>query len=138
LHGPFALLTYQQNKVYAWSEEGTSSTAMSFGHQQRESLASSLGWQASGTLGSFRPFARVTWEKEYNNGERIVRAGLVSTGGIGFGLPALRTDDSYVLFHIGASVDLGNRLIGFASVNATASKDDGNYQAVTVGVRLAL
>jgi outer membrane lipase/esterase len=138
LHGPFARLTYQQNKVYAWSEEGTSSTAMSFGHQQRESLASSLGWQASGTFGSLRPFARVTWEKEYDNDERTVRAGLVSTGGIGFGLPALRPDDSYVLFGIGASVDLGNRLIGFASVNATASKDDGNYQAVTVGVRLPL
>lgn len=138
LHGPFARLTYQQNKVYAWSEEGTSSTAMSFGHQQRESLASSLGWQASGTFGSLRPFARVTWEKEYDNGERTIRAGLVSTGGIGFGLPALRLDDSYVLFGIGASADLGNRLIGFASVNATASKDDGNYQAVTVGVRLPL
>jgi hypothetical protein len=26
----------------------------------------------------------------------------------------------------------------FASVNATAAKDDGNYQAVTVGVRLPL
>ena len=75
LHGPFARLTYQQNKVYAWSEEGTSSTAMSFGHQQRESLVSSLGWQASGSFGSLRPFARVTWEKEYDNGERTVRAG---------------------------------------------------------------
>ena len=138
LHGPFARLTYQQNKVYAWSEEGTSSTAMSFGHQKRDSLASSLGWQASGTFGSLRPFARVTWEKEYDNGERTVRAGLVSTGGIGFGLPALRTDDSYVLLGIGASADLGNRLVGFASINATAAKDDGNYQAVTIGVRLPL
>jgi outer membrane lipase/esterase len=136
LHGPFARLTYQQNKVYAWSEEGTSSTAMSFGQQQRESLASSLGWQASGTFGSLRPFARLTWEKEYDNGERTVRAGLVSTGGIGFGLPALRPDDSYLLFGIGASADLGNRLVGFASINATAAKDDGNYQAITVGVRL--
>ncbi len=67
-----------------------------------------------------------------------MRAGLVSTGGVGFGLPALRPDDSYVLFSVGGSTDLGNRLIGFASVNATASKDDGNYQAVTVGVRLPL
>jgi outer membrane lipase/esterase len=138
LHGPFARLTYQQNKVHAWSEEGTSSTAMAFGHQQRESLASSVGWQASGTFGSLRPFARVTWEKEYDNGERTVRAGLVSTGGVGFGLPALRTDDSYALFGIGASADLGSRLVGFASLNATAAKGDGNYQAVTVGVRLPL
>jgi outer membrane lipase/esterase len=138
LHGPFARLTYQQNKVYAWSEEGTSSTAMSFGHQQRESLASSLGWQASGAFGSVRPFARVTWEKEYDNGERTVRAGLVSTGGVGFGLPALRSDSSYALFGVGASADLGNKLVGFASVNATGGKDDGNYQAVTVGVRVPL
>ena len=138
LHGPFARLTYQQNKVYAWSEQGTSSTAMSFGHQQRESLASSLGWQASGTFGWVRPFARATWEKEYDNGERTVRAGLVSTGGVSFGLPALRADDSYALFAIGASADLGDKLVGFASINATAAKNDGNYQAVTVGVRLPL
>lgn len=138
LHGPFARLTYQQNKVYAWSEEGTSSTAMAFGQQQRESLASSLGWQASGAFGRLRPFARVSWEKEYDDDERMVRAGLVSTGGVGFGLPALRPDDSYVLIGIGASADLGNRLVAFASVNATAGKNDGNYQAVTLGLRLPL
>jgi len=109
---------------------------MSFGHQQRESLVSSLGWQASGAFGWLRPFARVTWEKEYQDRERTVRAGLVSTGGVGFGLPALRADASYALFDVGASSDLGNNLVGFASVNATAGKDDGNYQAVTVGVRL--
>ncbi|MEP6997288.1 MAG: autotransporter domain-containing protein [Betaproteobacteria bacterium] len=138
LHGPFARLTYQQNKVDAWSEEGTSSTAMSFGDQKRESLVSSLGWQASGAFGWLRPFARVTWEKEYDNGERTVRAGLVSTGGVGFGLPALRADESYALLGIGASADLGNKLVGFASINATAGRNDGNYQAVTVGVRVPL
>ena len=37
-----------------------------------------------------------------------------------------------------ASADLGRKLIGFVSVSATASKDDGNYQAVTVGVRMPL
>ena len=53
-------------------------------------------------------------------------------------LPALRADGSYALFGLGASADLGNRLVGFASINATAAKSDGNYQAVTVGVRLPL
>ncbi|HKW81543.1 MAG TPA: autotransporter domain-containing protein, partial [Casimicrobiaceae bacterium] len=138
LHGPFARLTYQENTVDAFSETGTSSTAMAYGEQKRNSLVSSLGWQTSGTWRWLRPFARVTWEKEYNDDERTVRAGLVSTGGVGFGLPAPRADDSYVLFALGASADLGNRLTGFASINATASKDDGNYQAVTLGVRLPL
>ena len=34
---------------------------------------------------------------------------------------------------------LGNsKLTGFISVNATASKNDGNYQAITVGIRAPL
>ncbi len=93
---------------------------------------------ASGVFGRLRPFARVTWEKEYDNDERMVRAGLVSTGGVGFGRPALRPDDSYALIGIGASADLGNRFVAFASVNATAGKNDGNYQAVTLSLRLPL
>ena len=139
IHGPFARLTYQEAKVYAWSETGTSSTAMSFGHQKRDSFVSSLGWQAEGNLGWARPYARITWEKDYNNDDRTVRAGLVSMGGVGFGLPAFRPDDNYVLFDVGVSGELGNsKVTGFISVNATASKNDGNYQAVTVGVRVPL
>jgi len=141
-HGPVARLTYEEATVYAWSEQGTSSTAMAFGHQKRDAFVSSLGWQATGNIGSVRPYARVTWEKDYNNDDRTVRAGLVSTGGVSFGLPALRPDDSYVLFDVGASTDLGSigvtRVTGFVSVNATASKSDGNYQAVTVGIRASL
>jgi len=141
-HGPFARLTYEEAKVYAWSESGTSSTAMSFGHQKRDAFFSSLGWQAVGTYGNVRPYARVTWEKDYNNDDRIVRAGLVSTGGVSFGLPAFKPDSDYALFDLGVAADLGSlgtsRVTGFVSVNATASKGDGNYQAVTVGIRAAL
>jgi outer membrane lipase/esterase len=137
IHGPFARLTYQDAKVYAWSESGTSSSAMSFGHQKRDAFMSSLGWQVSGNIGSLRPFGRVTWEKDYNNDDREVRAGLVSMPGT-FAIPAFKVDDSYFLFNVGASADLGNKLVGFISVSASASKDDGNYQAVTVGVRLPL
>jgi outer membrane lipase/esterase len=139
IHGPFARLTYQEAKVDAWSETGTSSTAMSFGEQKRDSLVSSLGWQADGNLGWVRPWARISWEKDYNNDDRSVRAGLVSMGGVGFGLPALKPDDNYILFNVGVSGELGNsKITGFLSVNATASKKDGNYQAITVGIRVPL
>jgi outer membrane lipase/esterase len=137
IHGPFARLTYQDARVDAWSESGTSSSAMTFAHQKREALTSSLGWQASGNIGMLRPFGRVTWEKDYNNNDREVRAGLISMPGT-FGVPTFKTDDSYFLFNVGASADLGSKLIGFVSVSASASKDDGNYQAVTIGVRLPL
>jgi hypothetical protein len=66
-------------------------------------------------------------------------ASLVSAGGVGFGLPALRPDDNYVLFDVGASGEIGNsRITGFVSVNFTASKNDDNYQAITVGIRAPL
>ena len=137
IHGPFARLTYQQAKVDAWSESGTSSSAMTFGRQKRDAFLSSLGWQASGNIGSLRPFGRVTWEKDYDKDDRSVRAGLVSMPG-SFSIPAFKADDSYFLFNVGASADLGSKLVGFVSVSATASKDDGNYQAVTVDVRMPL
>ncbi|HTS21416.1 MAG TPA: autotransporter domain-containing protein [Casimicrobiaceae bacterium] len=141
-HGPFLRATYQEATVYAWSETGSSSTAMSFGHQKRDSFASSLGWQTVGSIGMVRPYARVTWEKDYNNDDRIVRAGLVSTGGVSFGFPALKPDSDYALFDLGAAAELGtvgvSRITGFVSVNATASKGDGNYQAITVGIRASL
>ena len=137
IHGPFARLTYQQAKVDAWSEAGTSSSAMTFGKQKRDALTSSLGWQVSGSIGPLRPFGRVTWEKDYDNDDRSVRAGLVSMPGT-FSIPVFKADDNYFLFNVGASADLGSKLVGFVSVGATASKDDGNYQAVTVGVRMPL
>jgi outer membrane lipase/esterase len=137
IHGPFARLTYQQAKVDAWSESGTSSSAMTFGKQTRDALTSSLGWQVSGSMGALRPFGRVTWEKDYNHDDRSVRAGLVSMPGT-FSIPVFKADDNYFLFNVGVSADLGSKFVGFVSVGATASKDDGNYQAVTVGVRMPL
>ena len=55
-----------------------------------------------------------------------------------FSIPVFKADDNYFLFNVGASADLGSKLVGFVSVGATASKDDGNYQAVTVGIRMPL
>jgi outer membrane lipase/esterase len=137
IHGPFARLTYQEARVYGWSETGTSSSAMTFSAQRRDSTVSSLGWQASGVIGAVRPFGRVTWEKDYDNDNRSVRAGLVSMPGT-FAVPVFGADDNYVLFNVGASADLGSKLIGFISVEATTGKSDGNYQAVTLGIRMPL
>lgn len=135
IHGPFVRLTYQEDTVRQYSETGTSSTAMTFGQQTRNSFVSSLGWQVSGNLGWGRPWARVTWEKDYNNDDRTVRAGLVSMPGT-FALPVFKPTTSYALFDLGLSGELGaSKVTGFITVNATAGKSDGNYQAITVGIR---
>jgi len=136
IHGPYARLTYQNIKVDGFAESGTSSSAMSYGDQKQDTFSSSVGWQASGVLGSFRPFGRVSWEYTDNN-NRDVTAGLVSMPGT-FSLPAYNPKMDYALFLVGASVPLGKDLTGFLSVSASAGNNAGNYQAVTVGIRAPL
>lgn len=136
IHGPYARLTYQTIKVDGYAESGTSSSAMYFGDQKQDTFSSSLGWQASGVLGSFRPFGRVSWEYADNN-NRDVTAGVVSLPGT-FSLPAFNPKMNYALFLVGASVPVGKDITGFLSVSASAGNSAGNYQAVTVGIRAPL
>lgn len=136
INGPYARLTYQNIKVDSFAETGTSSTAMSFGSQTFDPFSSSVGWQIAGSWGSLRPFGRASWEYN-NNGSRTITASLVSEPGE-FSLPAYTFDKNYALFTLGASADLGSKLVGFISVSATAGNSSGNYQAVTVGVRAPL
>jgi uncharacterized protein YhjY with autotransporter beta-barrel domain len=109
---------------------------MSFGSQTFDPFSSSVGWQIAGSWGSLRPFGRASWEYN-NNGNRTITASLVTEPGE-FSLPAYTFDKNYALFTLGASADLGSKLVGFISVSATAGNSSGNYQAITVGVRAPL
>ena len=66
-HGPFAKLTWEKVVVRQFSEQGSDSTALSYGQQENEALISSIGWQVAGNLSGLRPFGRVTWEYNYKN-----------------------------------------------------------------------
>ncbi|MDQ6619473.1 MAG: autotransporter domain-containing protein [Pseudomonadota bacterium] len=136
IHGPSLRYTYQDIKVRAFSEAGSSSTAMSFDQQSRKSGVASLGWQIAGTFGALRPFARASWELETKHDERSVTASVFGTGG-SFSSPAYRPDKDYALYTVGASTDLG-RVTAFVTGQATGAKNDGNARAVTVGVRVPL
>ncbi|HXX86123.1 MAG TPA: autotransporter domain-containing protein [Casimicrobiaceae bacterium] len=138
LHGPYVRLTYQDIKVDQFAESGTSSSAMYFQEQKYDPFSTSLGWQAAGSVGSVRLFGRASWE--YNNSSndnRNVTAGVVSMPGT-FALPAYKFDNSYGLFLIGASAPLGGTITGFISGAFSAWNGSGNYQAVTVGIRVPL
>ena len=143
LHGPFAKLTYQEVDVDAFSEIGGTATALRYGEQNRESIVTSLGWQVQGQWGMVRPFARVTWEHEFEDGRPVVSASPVGIGG-SFSTTLRKPDSNWALFNVGASVDFGqgmtpgSRISGFLMGTATAGKDDGEAFAVTLGVRVPL
>jgi outer membrane lipase/esterase len=135
-HGPAVRLTYQDVRVNELDETGADSTTMSFGAQRRKSLVASAGWQASGEVAGFRPYARASWEYESKTDLRTVTASIYGMGG-SFSLPAYKPDNSYALLTLGASKDFGG-VTGFITGSGTAGKGDGNYYGVTAGLRVPL
>ena len=135
-HGPFAKLTYENVVVRQFSENGSDSTALTYGQQKNDSFWSSLGWQAAGEVSGFRPFARATWEYNFQNSTRQVTAGSNTLNGQ-YTVPGFVQDDNWWLFDVGVSRDFG-KATGFISGNVSAGKDDGDYWAVTVGIRVPL
>ncbi len=135
LHGPIAMYTYQDIKVHAFQENGTDSTALGFDQQQRKSSIISAGWQATGAIGTVRPYARVMWDYESNNGDRNVGANV--PGLTHFSVPAYRIDKDWAQFDVGAAMDFG-KFTGFITGSTTAGKSDGDAYGVTIGVRVPL
>lgn len=136
VHGPYARLTYQRAIVRQFSEQGSDSTALAYGQQERESLQSSLGWQLSGNVGAIRPFGRVTWEYDSKADARSIQATPVVLGGT-YSVGAYQPDDNYWLFNLGASTDFAKGTV-YLTGSGTASKSDGNYWAITLGVRIPI
>jgi outer membrane lipase/esterase len=136
LHGPYARVTWTKASVHAFSETSTDSTALYYNEQNRYQLLWSAGWQVAGSFGAIRPYARVTWEYDSRDQERSVGASSVTLGG-NYSVPVAKPDNSYALFNVGASTEFGG-VTGFLSGSGTAGRGDGNYWAVTVGLRMPL
>jgi outer membrane lipase/esterase len=134
LHGPFARVSYQEIHVRGYSENGNDSTTLSYGEQKRESLVTSLGWQASGRIANVRPFARVAWEFESKDDQRYVSASSVTLGG-DYSVPTIKPDRDYVSYLVGAAADFGG-LTGYLTGSATSGRSSGDEYGVTLGVRV--
>ncbi|HET7097990.1 MAG TPA: autotransporter domain-containing protein [Casimicrobiaceae bacterium] len=136
LHGPWARVAYTKATVKSYAENGADSTALMYDAQKPDQLLWSLGWQVTGNMGGIRPFARASWEYESLNNDRSVSASSVTLGG-SYSIPVQKPDNNYALFNLGASADFGG-ITGFVYGSATAAKGDGNYYAITVGIRAPL
>ena len=122
--------------MHGFSEHGSDSTALSYGEQKRKSFITSLGWQATGQLGSVRPFARVTWEFESKDDDRMVSATPVGFNGT-YSMPVIKPDDNYIRYLVGLASDFG-KFTGYITGSGTSSRGDGNAYAFTIGVRVPL
>ena len=136
MHGPYGRLLYTKAVVKEFSEQSSDSAALNYDRQERKQLLWSLGWQVAGNIGSIRPYARATWEIDSKDQDRSVGASSVTLGG-NYSVPIAKPDNSYALFSLGASTEVG-AVTGFIAGSATAGRTDSNYWAITVGLRAPL
>jgi outer membrane lipase/esterase len=121
-HGPLASVLLQQAKLDGFAEEGAGSAGLRYGKQARSSAVARFGWQLALDAGDWRPFARLTLDRELRDSEREVEAELLTTRGMpAFSLPAATPERSSATVLAGAGVRLArNWEASFALSHAAA------------------
>mgnify|MGYP001794975126 CR=1 FL=1 len=87
-------------------------------------------------VGGVRASGRAQWEDNCKDDMRQVPAHPVALGG-SYTVPGFKQDNNWGLFDLGVSRDFG-KVTGFIAGNASAGKGDGDFWAVTVGLRVPL
>jgi len=134
-HGPFAAVEVNKAEVEAYVEEGDNSTAMRFDAFTRDSNMTHVGYQFSGAFGNFKPFVRVAWANETNADQTVVRGGTASLPA-NFSMPGFTpSDESYIDWNVGGSLQFSEGFDGFISYRARTGNDTQDNDSINVGIR---
>ena len=120
-HGPVVGITLQQVHVNGFTEtDGFAAiggfTALSFLGQTRNSAVTELGYQASIDIGIWHPFAKVVWNHELADTDRLVTAFLTSVSfAPGFSLPGVVFGNDWGTATAGTSVKLSRDVTGLVT-----------------------
>ena len=134
-HGPFAAVEVNKAEVEAYVENGANSTAMRFDAFTRDSNMTHVGYQFSGAFGGFKPFVRVAWANETNADQTVVRGGTASLPA-NFSMPGFTpSDESYIDWNVGGSLQFSEGFDGFISYRARTGNDTQDNDSINVGIR---
>ncbi|KAF1711014.1 autotransporter domain-containing esterase [Pseudoxanthomonas sangjuensis] len=135
-HGPVAGVVSQSIEVDGYAESGGGSTALSYPKQELDSLVGSAGWQASFAINEHaRPYARLTWDHEFEDAPEQAHAQLQSIPQAGeYAVPGLAVDDDYGTLRFGVRTQLFG-LQADIGASSTFERDGGDNATVflTVG-----
>ena len=137
-HGPVVGVILQQVYINSFTETNPSGapTALSFGSQTRNSAISELGYQASVKYGIWEPYAKVVWDHEWADLDRLVAASLTSIVAPGFSMPAVILGRDWATATVGTRVKLGDRLSGYAAVIAELGQNNVTTYGGQVGLNV--
>lgn len=102
-HGPVVGVLSQRIDIDGFAEDQSNlSTALAYPDQSFDSLIGKVGWQAHYDAGSVMPYARVTFDREFQDqpDEAFARSQTLSTTG-DYAVPGVQFDDSYATLRFG-------------------------------------
>ena len=127
VHGPVVSVLAQKISVDGYVEDSTESTALAYLEQDGDSLIGSVGWQASFAINDHvKPYARLTWDREFEDAPAQAFAQSVSMPGtLPYAVPGLPLDDTYGTLTYGVQSKLFGMDITTGS-NITVGQKGGN------------
>lgn len=136
-HGPIAGLALQRVAVSSFTESG-SFTSLAFGDQVRNSAVSSLGYRAALDLGTWRPYAQLSWNHELANTDRDVTAFLTTFAGApGYSMPGVKLGKDWATASIGTTWALAPSVTAVGSLTSDFGQNDTRTYGGQLGLHMA-
>jgi outer membrane lipase/esterase len=138
-HGPVVGIILQQVYVDGFTETNPSGapTALAFTSQTRNSAVAELGYQASLKFGIWEPYAKLTWDHELADLNRLVGASLTSIVAPGFSMPAVILGRDWAAGTVGTRVRLTSNVSGYAALSGQLGQGNATSYGGQVGLNVA-
>jgi outer membrane lipase/esterase len=135
-HGPVVGIILQQVYVDGFTETNPSGapTALAFTSQTRNSAVAELGYQASLKFGIWEPYAKLTWDHELADLNRLVGASLTSIVAPGFSMPAVILGRDWAAGTVGTRVRLTSNVSGYAALSGQLGQGNATSYGGQVGL----
>lgn len=134
-HGPFASATWLQQEVDGFAEDSGSATSMNFAGFDRDSMVTRLGYQLMGNAGSLRPYARVAYNEESEDGQIFVNAGSNSMPGR-FTMPGFTPSQDWLSADVGLNWQVSDAVTAFAAYSGRFNDDQQERHSGSLGLRV--
>jgi len=136
-HGPVAGLLLQTIDMDGYAEDAaTMSTSLAFSDQRLDSLVGSVGWQARYDAGSWEPYVRVGWQREFEDAPDEAFARLQTVSVLEYAVPTHAFDQDFGTAQLGVRMEFGSvraDLGARSSFSQDGGRDRGVYLALAGG-----
>ena len=126
-HGPVVGVTYQDISLDGFAEKAANATALGYADTELNSFVGRVGWQMAFDGGQVQPYARLTWDTEFEDDTTQARAMLLSQSQLGYyRTPGVAFDTDYGTALAGARFAVGglHANVGMSTTFGVSGRSD--------------